>query len=110
MTEFGTAATAPSYVKRSRMMRERIVARELSATTLQTRPSPSVPARRSASVRCSASAAFGKDSVVMAHHQYQSPLIQYLPSASGMRTGPMVGHGSWQLCRSDRADGGFAPG
>jgi len=40
-------------------MFERRFAVELSTSTSRTRPGPSVAARRSASVRCSASAALG---------------------------------------------------
>ena len=65
----GAPAAAASYVRLSRRMRESTVARALSTTTSQTRPSPSVPERRSAAVRCSALAAPGRDSVVMADLQ-----------------------------------------
>src|SRR5436190_1779065 len=47
------------------MTLDRIVARELSTTALQTRASPSMPDRRKTSVRCSAATAFGTDSTVM---------------------------------------------
>ena len=69
MRELGAPAAAGSYVRRSRRMRESTVARALSTTTSQTRPSPSAPERRSASVRYSALAALGRDSVVMADLQ-----------------------------------------
>jgi len=65
ITEPGASAAAPSYVRRSRTMRERSFARELSTTTLQTRPWTSAPDRRSAWVRCWASAALGKGSMAV---------------------------------------------
>src|SRR3954462_7237826 len=57
------------------MILDKIVARELSTTTLQTRPAPSAPDRRRAPVKCSQSAALGKGSVVM----------RALPSPGGVR-------------------------
>src|SRR6516164_2428223 len=48
------------------MIRDRIVGFELSTTTSQTRPAPSAPARRSASVRYSGWAARGRCSGISA--------------------------------------------
>src|SRR5262245_48861931 len=46
-------------------MRESIVLRELSTMTSRTRPPPSTPQRRSASVKCSALAPLGSASVMV---------------------------------------------
>jgi hypothetical protein len=56
----------PSYARRSRKVCERSFAIELNISTLQTRRSPSVPLRRSASLGRSASAARGSNFATIA--------------------------------------------
>jgi len=57
------------------MILDKIVARELSTATSQTRPSPSAPDRRNASVQCSVSTAFGRGSGVMPASLMESAIV-----------------------------------
>jgi hypothetical protein len=77
--ELGASRASPSYSSRSRKVCDRIFAKEAITATLQTDASPSEPDRRSASVRCSASAAFGKGSAVISIHTDTGFRLRILP-------------------------------
>jgi hypothetical protein len=79
MSEAGAPAVVPSYDKRKRMIRDKIVARELSTTPSQTRLSPSTPWRFRASVKYSGRAARGNGSAVIAIGCSVSNKLNYDP-------------------------------
>jgi hypothetical protein len=77
--ELGASRAGPSYSSRSRKVCDRSFRKEAITATLQTDASPSEPDRRSASVRCSAPATFGKGSAVISIYTDTSFRLRLVP-------------------------------